>query len=59
MNKTVISEGIIRLTGNGGVKDKRNNRVYSEYVGDEKNEVRFTDAVAAVETPKKKRSTKK
>lgn len=60
MNKTVISEGIIRLTGNGGVKDKRNNRVYSEYVGEEKNEIFFEDATpVALETPAPKKRTSK
>lgn len=62
MNKTVVSEGAIRLRGNGGVKDKRNNRVHSEYVGDEKNEIFFDDAepIIVEETPApKKKSSKK
>ena len=60
MNKTVISEGIIRLTGNGGVRDKRNNRVYSEYVGEEKNEIFFEVAIpVAAETPAPKKRTSK
>ena len=49
MNKTVISEGIIRLTGNGGVRDKRNGRVYSQFVGKADLEKCFEDATPVVE----------
>lgn len=58
MNKTVISKGIIRLTGNGGVKDKRNGRVYSQFVGKAEFEKCFEDATpveeVVEEAPKKK-----
>ena len=49
MNKTVISEGIIRLIGNGGVKDKRTGRKYSQFVGKAELEKCFEDAIPVEE----------
>ena len=62
MNKTVISEGIIRLTGNCGVKDKRKGRVYSQFVGKAEFEKCFEDATpieeVVEEAPKTTRKRK-
>lgn len=58
MTKTVIAEGIIRLTGENGILDLRDGKVYSEYVGSDKKERFFTDAPAPVVAKKKKAAKK-
>ena len=57
MTRTVIAEGIIRLTGENGILDTRDGKVYSEYVGSDKKERFFTDAPAPI--AKKKKAAKK
>ena len=53
MTRTVIADGIIRLTGEFGILDKRSGKIFSEFVGDEKKEVYFTDAPAPIVAKKK------
>lgn len=57
MTRTVIADGIIRLTGENGILDTRDGKVYSEYVGSDKKEQFFKDAPASI-VAKKKRAAK-
>lgn len=57
MTRTVIADGIIRLTGEFGILDTRDSKVYSEYVGSDKKEQFFKDAPAPI-VAKKKRAAK-
>lgn len=60
MTRTVIADGIIRLTGENGILDTRDGKVYSEYVGSDKKEQFFTDAPSPAPTKKiAKAGTKK
>ena len=54
MTRTVIADGIIRLTGENGILDTRDGKVYSEYVGSDKKEKFFTDAPDPAPAPTKK-----
>ena len=57
MTRTVIADGIIRLTGENGILDTRDGKVYSEYVGSDKKEQFFKDAPDPI-VAKKKRAAK-
>lgn len=58
MTRTVIAEGIIRLTGENGILDTRDGKVYSEYVGSDKKERFFADAPAPEGAKKSTRKKK-
>ena len=53
MTRAVIADGIIRLTGENGILDTRDGKVYSEYVGSDKKERFFKDAPAPIVAKKK------
>ena len=59
MTRTVISEGIIRLTGENGILDVRSGKIFSEFVGSEEKEKFFTDAPAPEKAVKKSTRKKK
>lgn len=44
MTKTIIKPGIVRLTGDNGIMDKRTGDIYSEFIGKESHEKYFIDA---------------